>query len=342
MVSRLEVLFGAALAVAALLLDGVARADGGDGSTEDERRSLAEREAQALRRFREGRELMVSGHYAEACSKFAESQTLDPGAGTMLNLAYGYEKLGRTASAWAEYREAAVAAHEKGKLEWEDAARERAAQLEGSLLRVVIRVKDQAGGDGVNVLVDGTPLPRSVWGEPAPIGPGWHEVRASARQGRTWTGAFEVEAGHVPTVTIPVLEESSKVNREGERAPVRSVAPGADRDLERPPSTLTTGALAMAGAGVAALGMASALALTAKSTYDGADCQGTRCTREGIAEQSRAYTELGVAATAATVGGASLLGAAILWLAPSAGRAAIQIQPELGRTAWGVSLQGDW
>src|SRR5450755_4687989 len=89
--------------VAVLLFVAGARANGEDG-----------REAQALRLFKEARTDMASGRYGEACPKFAESNTLYPGAGTMLNLAYCHEKLGRRAQAWAEYQAAAVAAQADG------------------------------------------------------------------------------------------------------------------------------------------------------------------------------------------------------------------------------------
>ena len=56
--------------------------------------------AEAL--FTEGRALATSGKCAEAIPKFQASQKLDPGVGTLLNLAECYEQVGKTASAWAE------------------------------------------------------------------------------------------------------------------------------------------------------------------------------------------------------------------------------------------------
>src|SRR6476620_10990144 len=63
--------------------------------------------AEAL--FDEGVTLLKQGKLQEA------SQRIDPGIGTLLYLAETYEKLGRTASAWATFREAASQAQAEGQ-----------------------------------------------------------------------------------------------------------------------------------------------------------------------------------------------------------------------------------
>ena len=57
--------------------------------------------------FDQGRKLMGQQRYEEAAHKLEQSESLDPGVGTLLNLADCYVHLGRTASAWATYRSAA-------------------------------------------------------------------------------------------------------------------------------------------------------------------------------------------------------------------------------------------
>ena len=105
--------------------------------------------AEAL--FREGRALMQQGKYPEACQKLKESQRLDPGAGTLLNLAACYERGGQTASAWATYREAAASAARSGRKDWEATARERAHQLEPTLSSLTIDVPPGSGAFGLAV-----------------------------------------------------------------------------------------------------------------------------------------------------------------------------------------------
>ena len=115
--------------------------------------------------FDEARVLLQQGKAAQACPKLEESQRLDPGMGTLFNLADCYERLGRTASAWAEFREAVSAAHNAGSLDREQAAKQRAAALEPKLSYLTIVPPP---GNAPAVTRDGSPVDAALLGDAGP------------------------------------------------------------------------------------------------------------------------------------------------------------------------------
>src|SRR5262245_41081861 len=109
--------------------------------------------AEAL--FRDARKLFDAGKYAEACEKLQASQRIDPAVGTLINLARCYEKVGRTASAWAAWRDAAATAKQQGQPAREKTAREAADALEPSLARLTIEVPADAREISLKITRDG-------------------------------------------------------------------------------------------------------------------------------------------------------------------------------------------
>lgn len=151
---------------------------------------------------------MTAGKYAEACPKFEASQQLDPGLGTMLNLAECYEKTGRTASAWAEYREAIPLARAAGSKARQDLAVERAQALEERLSTLTIRAMSGDAADAqLEVRRDGVAVQPAELGSPIPVDPGEHLIEARAPGKAPWSSKVQVgpNAAKV-SVEIPALQ----------------------------------------------------------------------------------------------------------------------------------------
>ena len=147
-----------------------------------------------------------AGKYAEACPKFADSERLGPSVSTLLNLANCWEKAGRTATAWATYRQAASAAE-----------RSRSKGLPGDRAPARRRSRAEAGPrdrdhhaavPGLEVKRDGVVVESAEWGTGIPVDTGSHSIEASAPGHKAWQVALDVaQDGAQASVTVPALEE---------------------------------------------------------------------------------------------------------------------------------------
>lgn len=173
--------------------------------------------AEAL--FDEAKSLMVQRKYAEACPKFQASQALDSAVGTRLNLADCLEKLGRTASAWAEFRAAASAAQAKGQMDRVDVARKRAAALERELVKLSI-VAPPGPHDHLEILKNGSAVPKASWGTALPVDPGHYVIVARLSNKDAYQVEVDVpnKSGTVITAVIPPLDEAALAKRQWYRA----------------------------------------------------------------------------------------------------------------------------
>jgi hypothetical protein len=157
--------------------------------------------------FAEGRALMEKDRYEEACPKFEESLRVDPGMGTQFNLAHCWEKLGRTASAWALFLDVAAAARNASQPQREAAARDRAKALEPKLSRLRIEVSKPTGD--MKIDRDGQDVGRAAWGTAVPVDPGEHVVEVSAPGKKTWSDKIEVPAApRTVSLSVPELEDA--------------------------------------------------------------------------------------------------------------------------------------
>ena len=304
--------------------------------------------AEAL--FEEGRKLISQRNPAQACPKFAESQRLDPSPSTLLNLASCYERLGRTASAWATYREAASSANALNRETLMGVAMRHATAIEPDLARLTITAS--APVDGLEIRREGQVVGRGEWDTAMPVDPGTIAVEAIAPRKKKWSASIEVtQPGKTVTLTIPALEDgppepapptttSAEMN-----GPVASPDTGAlvpHRATWQKPAALVAG-----GVGVAGVVVGTIFLVNAKSKYDDSlsKCPTSKdlCTPAGVSLRNDARSA-GTTATVAYVGGGvSLALGAVLWLtAPKSERPRtspeLHVSPSLG----GVTMYGQW
>ncbi len=271
--------------------------------------------AEAL--FTAGREALSAGRVEEACKKFAESYALDEALGALLNLAACHEKLGKTASAWTEYKEAAALAARMEDKKRRKLAEERARALEPELAYLVIEVRGDS--EGLRIRRAGVPLGEASYGAATPVDPGSVEVVAEAPGKSPFRRVLHVGPGERVEVTVPRL---SPLGREAPPAtPPDPEEPSARPQEPEPPRAATasggkpTGAYVLVGLGAVSLvagGVFVGLTAKEKGTLD-EHCPDKRCDPEGLDASSRAQTYAWTAN--ATVGaGAMLAGIGLIWL----------------------------
>jgi len=264
------------------------------------------RAAAAEELFTEGRRLLVEGRYVQACEKLAQSQRLDPSAGTLINLADCHEKTRRWATAWLSFRAAARAAADRGRADWVRLAEKRASALEDRVARVRIDVGAELRALAPVVELDGTRLDAEVVGTAMPVDPGKHVVVVSApgHQPRS----FDVEVPDTAALRVVSATELT-------RAPASDGA-GAER-TPRGPSLLVPIGVTAGAVGVAGLVASAVTALVASSALGAAKdgCPTYPVESAACAPETRGHNDdaqtFSTVATVAGIGGAVLLAAGV-------------------------------
>jgi hypothetical protein len=307
--------------------------------------------AEAL--FDEGRTLVAAGKIAEACPKFADSQRLDPSPSTQLNLASCWEKLGRTATAWVTYREAASAASAANRADYVATAQRHADALAPRLSRITIQVAQPI--EGLELRRDGLVVSSVEWGQAIPVDPGTHTIQARAPGHAEWTVAAATLEGSLVTVTVPPLEAlAAQASPPPATAPTppapTPAAPDAEQPARAPGDTpLRTTGLVVGSAGIAGLVVSGTFAAFAKVRYNDSlkNCeQGNPnlCSSTGVNQRGDARTYGDVATVALCFGAPALVAGAVLWL--TGGRPAnpttarVAVAPLVGGGA--AMVEGAW
>jgi hypothetical protein len=266
--------------------------------------------------FDQAKVLLGQGKLEEACRKFEGSQKLDPGIGTALFLADCYEKTGRSASAWALFREAAAMAKAAGQTDREEIARARAVLLESKVPKLVLVTDAVAKIPGLEIMRDGTAIPVEVGSAEVPVDPGKHVIEMRAPKKKAWSQTIDVpNTPDVQRVVLPNLEDEASVKDIKPQVPVK-VEPNESGSNGRRTAGLVIGAVGIAGLGVS--GVFTGIALTKDSEADKI-CNGSACpTQQGVDLGNDAKFAANVSTVAFGVGAAGLVVGTILFLtAPS-------------------------
>lgn len=299
--------------------------------------------AEAL--FDQGKLLMQSADYAKACEKFEASRKLDEGIGTLLYLADCYEKMGRTASAWAMFKEAASVAGAQGQESRQRLAAQRAKNLEPGLAKLTVEVAQ--GNEsvlGFEVRNDGVTLPAAQYGSAVPIDPGEHRIEASAPGKRSHVDTIQAGKGAATRVVVPPLvdlapgaggdtpaiDASMGAQRIGEQGPtfgVKDAATGDPRKDAHSTDKIQRGvALALGGLGLVGVGFGSYFGLSAidKNSKSKSECPSnpSLCSPEGVELRNDALDSAKWSTIAFAAGGAALAAGIVLYFAAPGGRSA--------------------
>lgn len=269
---------------------------------------------------------------------------MDPGIGTLYNLAECLEVTGRTASAWAAFHEAADMARNAGQAERESAARARAVALEPRLTRLRVDVPQEARAVGLTIRRDGADVGQAQWGVDVPTDPGVHIVVADApgKVRRQWSVALTGD-GTTQVLRIEPLEAAVPA-REPRAEPIASAT------SEPSDPDLSTWGWILGGAGVVGVGVGTAFALSARSKYDDSlafcdDSDPNRCNATGVSLRDDARGRGNVATVALGLGGAALVGGIVLVLSsPDHPDEAARIEtgPAVAGDGAGWMMRGSW
>jgi hypothetical protein len=277
--------------------------------------------------FDAARELMKKRNYTEACPKLEESQRLDPGSGTLMNLGICYEQQGLVASAWATFLEAATSARSGGKVDRAKSAQQHADALAPRLSRLTIRVADDRIA-GLEVRRDSQVVRSAQWGAAIPTDPGTHLISARAPGRKTWQFSVTLREGMTQTVSIPALEigsgsvaaTSTDVSTQGAKTPATTRSSSEEGDSSDGLGTQRVVALVAGGVGLAGVVVGSVFGLKSKSAHDEAVplCDDTGCDPTGNDARERALAAGDISTVAFIAGGVGVAAGTILWLtAPS-------------------------
>jgi hypothetical protein len=308
----------------------------------------AEDQAAARSLFEEARRLLKAGQFADACRKLEAASNLYSSVGVLLNLADCYEKVGRSASAWTEFGEAASVAGRGQRPEQVKEAKRRQSALEPKLTLLSVRVSSNV--PGLQIKRDETKLASGMWGTAVPVDPGAHEIRAEAPGREPWTTTVTVSTpGETKTVDVPELRPLPAVaaappSRREPEPPSSFAAMPSDATPAASRSHVLDGSLIGAGAAVAIAGGVLMAIEAVRASDANRENTSAMTSPQAIADYNSTRVPYYIGLGAVIAGGVSAT-AGLLMLAmwhDSSRATGVRVLPRLGLGAGGVGLHQAW
>lgn len=312
--------------------------------------------AEAL--FDQGVSLLRSKDYKEACVKLETSQRIEPAVGTLLYLGECYDRVGRTASAWATFREARSLAQSSGQADRARIASQRADKLEPELAYLTITVDAGARVPGMVVRRGGEVIKPDLYGVSIPADPGEVSIEVSAPGYAAYTTTTTLVARDKSSVLVPALQalpgSPPRPNAavDEPRAAPDGLPEPLPHELVRPlpPATgSNTGrivAYVMGGLGVVGVGIGSYFGVQAYRKNRDAEnkyrCSGSVCLDPGglrLTEDALDRAKVSNIALAAG-GGLLALGVVVYLASPNGRQSGLAVAPSVASSGASLSVQG--
>ena len=301
---------------------------------------------------------MKAGHYVEACPKLEESERIDPGIGTLLYLGECYEKTGRSASAWATFREAASAAQAQGETDRARVAAARADRLQAGLSKLTLRVTPETAQlAALRVTRDNVTLANGLLGVAIPVDPGKYHIVVSAEGYQSFEADLEVSAGgDSKTLEIPALKaapspppgaaatSATAAPKVITTLPPRNGEPGAPRSHANGMRTAgyVTGALGVVGLGIGSYFGVKAIAKNSDAESYCPNGNDKRIDSRAESLTHDAKSAAVVANIAIGVGAAFAIAGVVLYLSSESTEktARLELHPVVSRDVAGIGFGG--
>ncbi|HYP86947.1 MAG TPA: hypothetical protein VEQ59_02315 [Polyangiaceae bacterium] len=304
--------------------------------------------AEAL--FDQGVRLMKQNSFAEACPKLEESERIDPAVGTLLYLGECYERAGKTASAWATFREGASLATNSGQPDRARVATSRAQELEPKLSRLSVELAPEVAKiEGVVVKRGNQRIEASLYGTPLPVDPADYRVEVTAPGYEAWSTTVKVDAGGNASVRVPALVRAPE-SKPPAAGPVGDPTATATQPLAPPPprkSSLTTQqalGIVLGGVGLVGVGVGSYFGIRAISKNSDAEqhCpRGALCDDQAGEElTNKAQSAARASNIAFAIGGGLVAVGAVVYLTGGHGREGVALVPQLAPGSAAGSIVG--